>query len=101
MTNEESVVLQALKRGDTFYKVTIDDIKKFQYLMLYPFENPDNVKIDAYHIVLDKNLDEPRRMYYKELANILLNGIRTYEDAKKIQIELIEQNLERLKTRSN
>ena len=101
MTNEQKELLEALKQGDVFYKVTKDNIQKFEYLMLYPFHNPDNIKIDGYHIVLDKNIDEPKRMYYKELATILLSGTKTYEEAKKLRIKMVEEYLEYLKRKEN
>lgn len=97
MTQEERAVLEPLKKGDTFYKVTRESIEKYEYLMLYPFHNPENVKIDGYHIVLSKNLDEPKRIYYTELATILLKGAKSYEDAKLLQIKLVEQHLVYLK----
>lgn len=99
MTKEEQEVLETLKQGDEFYKVTINTISKYEYLMLYPFHNSNNVKIDGYHIVLSKNLDEPIRMYYTELTTILLKGAKTYEEAKKLQIKLVEKHLEYLKSR--
>lgn len=91
MTQEEKIeAIKKLKQGDTFYEVTYDKITKYEYLMLYPFHNPENVKIDGYHIVLDKSLDEPKRMYYTDLGRILLKGIKTYEEARAEQIRLLE-----------
>ena len=100
MTAEEKEVLETLKMGDTFYKVTMEYIERYEYLMLYPFHNQTNIKLDGYHIVLAKNLDEPKRMYYTELATILLKGTKTYEEAKKLQITMVESHLNYLKSRT-
>jgi len=91
--------LEDLKQGDTFYQVTFDRIKKFEYLMLYPFHNPENVKVKGYHILLDKDLDEPVRMYYKDIEKILAQNCNTYEEAKALQIKLVEDILNFLKHR--
>jgi hypothetical protein len=89
--------LEDLKQGDVFYEVTLHGIKRYEYLMLYPFHNPENVKVKGYHIVLDKSLDEPKRVYYQWLEKVLSDGIHTYEDAKKLQIKKVEEYLETLK----
>ena len=91
--------LEDLKQGDIFYEVSINGIKKYEYLMLYPFHNPENVKLKGYHIVLNKSLDEPVRMYYKDLIKILEQNCLTFEDAKAKQIELCEDHLQFLKNR--
>lgn len=93
--------LENLKKGDTFYKVEIDSITKYEYLMLYPFHNPVNVKVRGYHIILQKNIDEPKRIYYKDLENIISKNITTYEDAKKRQIEMVKEHLEYLQNKQN
>lgn len=92
--------IEDLKQGDVFYGVTMFDIKRYEYLMLYPFHNPDNVKVKGYHIVLDKSLDEPKRVYYNWLEKVLSDGIFTYEDAKNAQIKKVEEYLESLKERN-
>jgi len=92
--------LEELKQGDTFYKVTISDITRYEYLMLYPFHNPINVKSKGYHIVIMKSLDEPKRMYYTEIEKIIEQGAYDYESAKALQILLVEKHLAYLKSRT-
>lgn len=65
--------------------------------MIYPFNNPENRKIKGYHIVLDKLNEKPLRMYYKDIEKILELQCFTYEDAKKKEIEFLEEHLEYLK----
>lgn len=89
--------IENLKQGDTFYKVEIDKITKYEYLMLYPFHNPINVKANGYHIILDKNFDEPKRIYYTHLQKILDQSVTTFEEAKALRINLIEKHLEYLR----
>jgi len=100
MTTEEKQLLENLKQGDEFFNVKMDRIEKFEYLMLYPFKNKDNVRLDGYHIVLTKSLDEPKRVYYKDLLTILSKGVKTYEQAKLLQINLMEEHLEYLKNKN-
>lgn len=76
--------LEELKQGQQFFYVTTENIVKYEYLMLYPFHNPKNVKVKGYHIVLNKSLDEPKRMYYTELERIISQNITSYEEAKKM-----------------
>jgi hypothetical protein len=40
-------------------------------------------------------------MYYIELATILLSGTKTYEEAKKLKIKMVEEYLEYLKREEN
>jgi len=91
--------LEELKQGDIFFKVSLNGIQRYEYLMLYPFHNPVNVKMNGYHIVLNKSLDEPVSMYYTEIEKILSQSCFSYEDAKKKEIELYEKHLEYLKSR--
>lgn len=91
--------LEDLKQGDTIFKVSLNGIQKYEYLMLYPFHNPVNVKLEGYHIMINKSLDEPLRMYYTEINKILEQNCFTYEDAKKLEIQLFEKYLEYLKSR--
>jgi len=89
--------LEDLKAKDTFYKVDKVSIKRYEYLMPYPFHNPENIKVKGYHIILDKSLDEPKRVYYTEIEKILEQQCFTYEDAKKLQIKLSEEWVQFLK----
>lgn len=91
--------LNDLKQGDVFYDVTINGITKYEYLMLYPFHNPKNVKVESYHIILDKDFEEPKRMYYTMIEKILEKKCFNYEDAKKYKIKLLEEYLEYLKSK--
>jgi hypothetical protein len=93
--------LKTLKQGDVFYDVNDRNIIKYEYLMLYPFHNPKNVKIEGYHIILNKSLDEPIRIYYNDLKKILDLKCFSYEDAKLKQIEILEDKLEFLKKNQN
>ncbi len=89
--------LEDLKPGDEFYKVTHNTIKKYEYLMIYPFRNPANRKINSYHILIDKSIEEPVRMYYTEIERILEQECYTYEHAKILQISILEKQLNDLK----
>lgn len=90
--------LANLKQGDVFYDVTINNITKYEYLMLYPFHNPNNVNKKGYHIILNKSLDEPVPVYYDKIVKILELKCFTYEDAKAKQIQLVEEYLNFLKS---
>lgn len=86
--------LEELKQGDTFYKVTAESITRYEWLMLYPFHNPVNVRVEGYHIILNKNLDEPLRIYYRQLRDILAQEVYTYEQAKMKQLEMAREKVE-------
>ena len=90
--------LEDLKQGDEFYNVTYSKIIKYSYLMLYPFKNPINRKIDGYHIIINRNIEEPLRIYYKQLEEILNKNITNYEEAKKYSVKLIKEHLQYLES---
>lgn len=72
-------------------------IKKVEYLCVFPFNNPDN--IGTYDIVIYKDLDEPKRVYRKNLVKLIeeYKHITSYEEAKVELIKKAEQNLEFIK----
>lgn len=91
--------LEELKKGDVFYSVSLAGIERYEYLMLYPFHNQENVKVKGYHIVLKKSLDEPIRIYYTHLEKILSLECFTYEEAKIKELELFEKHVEYLRSK--
>lgn len=95
------MTLENLKQGDTFYYATERGVDQYEYLMIYPFRNPENRKLKGYHIILDKGLDQPKRVYYTELEKLIGQNLTTYEDAKKMQIKLLEEYLLFLKDCQN
>lgn len=72
-------------------------IKKVEYLCPFPFNNSDNM--GTYDIVIYKDLDEPRRIYRKNLVQLIerYKHITSYEEAKVELIKLAEENLESIK----
>lgn len=90
--------LEDLKQGDEFYDVTYGQIIKYSYLMLYPFKNPENRKIKGYHIIINKNIEEPLRVYYKQLEEILNKNITNYEEAEKYSVKLVKEHLQYLES---
>lgn len=90
-----------LKKGDAFYDVSskFGGITKYEYLMPFPFHNKDN--IGSYHIVINKNTEEPVRIYKDYLLSILGKNLKTYEEAKAAHIALLEVYLNSLKSRLN
>lgn len=91
--------LEDLKLGDEFYDVTYNRITKYFYLMLYPFKNPVNRKIDGYHIIINKTIEEPLRIYYKDLQKILDKNITSYGKAKKYRVKLAKEYLQYLESK--
>lgn len=74
-------------------------IKRVEYLCVYPFNNPDN--LGTYDIVIYKDLEEPKRIYRKNLVELIekYKHITSYEEAKVELIKQYENNLESIKKR--
>lgn len=81
-----------MSQGYTFYDVSLTSITKYEYLMEWPFHNPVN-RNGSYHIVINKTIEEPIRIYKDQLKEILNKNISTYEHAKNSQIELAKKHL--------
>jgi hypothetical protein len=91
--------IEELKQEDEFYDVTYNKITKYCYLMLYPFKNAVNRKINGYHILINRTTEEPLRIYYKQLQEILDKNITNYEEAKKYRVNLAKQYLKYLESK--
>ena len=85
------------KKGTTWYFVNNGRITKCEYLCVFPFKNPTN--IGTYDIVIWKDLDNPARIYRKNLLQLIEKNkhIKNYEDAKKELIKQAEDNLKSMK----
>ena len=72
-------------------------IRRVEYLCPFPFNNPDN--IGTYDIVIYKDLEEPKRVYRKNLLEEIekYKHISSYEEAKIELIKQAEKNLESIK----
>ena len=62
MTPEELKAIEFTPK-QTWWFIENLKIKRVEYLCVYPFNNPDN--IGTYDIIIDKDLDEPKRIYRK------------------------------------
>ena len=81
-----------IKQGDVFYGVIGDNITRYEYLCIFPSRNPKYTTPSNYHIVINKNREEPERIYYSKLQAILDMELFTYEDAKaKVKQYLIDR----------
>lgn len=90
--------LKKLKKGDTFYYVDSNfHIIRYEYLMKYPFHNPANVKLLGEHIILNKNVDEPLRVHYKRLFDIVSQKCKTFEEAKALRVIKTQEFLDSIK----
>lgn len=86
------------KKGQTWWFIENMRIKKVEYLCVFPFNNPDNLGI--YDIVIYKDLDEPKRIYRKNLVELIEKHkhIISYEEAKVELIKKAEENLKSIKS---
>lgn len=78
-----------------FYTVTRNDFTWYEYLCPFPVKNPKNE--GTYHIIINKKMEQPERIYVKDLEKLLENGIFTLEDALDKQLELAEDWVKFLK----
>jgi len=80
--------------GKVFYDVTVKGgVTKYEYLCKYPFKG---TPMD-YHIVLNKSIEEPVRMYGTELQAKLDKGLDNYEKAKLEHVRVQEDYLNTIK----
>jgi len=81
------------KQGQTWWFVDASRIRRCEYLCVFPFHNPDN--IGNYDIIIWKDLDNPERIYRKNLVELVEKNkhITSYEEAK---VELVKQAKEHL-----
>jgi hypothetical protein len=80
--------------GKVFYDATVrGGCIKYEYLCKYPFKG---TPMD-YHIVLNKRIEEPVRMYGTKLKEILDKGLDTYEKAKAEHVRVQEEFLNTIK----
>lgn len=84
-----------IRKGHEFYSVFGDKITKYVYLCIYPSLNPDYETPENYHIILDKNFEEPIRIYHKNLTQMLEENLKTYDDAKAKVKEYYQMRLKR------
>lgn len=84
-----------IEKGHEFYSVFGDKITKYSYLCIYPSPNPTYETPENYHIVLDKTYETPKRVYHKDLTQMLKEGLTTYEDAKLKVQEYYKMRLKR------
>ncbi len=91
------MTIDELKVKDDFVFYTIEEyqIRGYRYLMPMPVKNL--VYENMYHIIINKELDKPERIYHKKLQEILDEELFSFEDAKKEQIRIIEGYLNYLK----
>lgn len=84
--------IEDLKQGSVFYDLenVAHRIIKYEYLCVYPYNS-------NYHIVLERSIEEPQRMYKTHLQQILDKNLFNYEDAKKFRIKCKEEDLEYFK----
>ena len=84
--------IQDLKQGDILYWVNSNrDIKRYAFFCEYPF-NSESMK-EKYYMLIDKQIDEPVRMYYAQLEGILEQDLDSYEKAQLLQIEKKREDL--------
>lgn len=84
-------IISALKPNDVFYYVTTRGIEKYTYVCVHP-------KAKNYHILITST-EDPIRLWVDTLVNILEQGLKTYDDAKVMHIEIMEKYLVTLKGR--
>lgn len=72
-------------------------IKRVEYLCVFPFNTPEN--LGSYDIVIYKDLDEPKRIYRKDLVELIEKHkhITSYEDAKVELVKLAKEYFESIK----
>ena len=85
------------EKGQIWWFIENNHIRKCQYLCEFPFNNPAN--LGTYDIVIWKDTDEPVRIYRKTLVDKIekFKHILTYEDACKEVIRLAEENVNLLR----
>jgi hypothetical protein len=96
MTKEE-LKSMVFEPKQTWWFIENMRIRRVEYLCVFPFNNPDN--LGSYDIIIYKDLDEPKRIYRKELIELIETHkhINSYEDAKIELIKRAEENLESIK----
>lgn len=87
--------IEDLTPGFRLYKVTRNGYNWYDYFCPMPVKNPTNE--GRYFILIDKRIEEPVRMYVKDLQRLLDEGIFTLEAALDEQIKLTEEWLNFLK----
>ena len=90
-----------LKPGDIFYGVYFDKITRYEYLCPMPRENKNLIPDGKYHILINRTTQEPVRIYYTTLTNILDEGLSTYEEAQDRVIENLKNRIESINERKN
>jgi hypothetical protein len=83
------------EKGQTWWFIIDRKIVKKEYLCEYPFKNINN--LGSYHIILNKIINEPERIYCEHLDKLVEkhSHIKSYEDAC---VELIKSETEHLKS---
>ncbi len=94
---EESLRKIEFKPKQEWWFIENLKIRRVEYLCVYPFNNPKN--IGTYDIILYKDLDEPKRIYRKDLLELIekYQHITSYEEAKAELIKIAENNLQNIK----
>jgi hypothetical protein len=87
--------IEEITKGFVFYDGGLSNFTWYEYLMPMPVKNPANE--GEYHIVIDKKLERPERMYKHQLQTILDKNLFTFEDLRKYQIKEVENFLDYLK----
>lgn len=88
-----------INKGDIFYSVNRVNyqITKWEYLMEYPRQNNKSQGWTSYHIIINRTIEHPERIYYTYLEDLLADNCKTYQEARKLQIERMEHYLTYLK----
>ncbi len=95
--NKQNTKTLKFKKGQTWWFVESGQMRQYQYLCEYPFNNPIN--IGTYDIIICKTSDQPERIYRKRLLEKIekYGHIKNYEEAKVEFLKQAEKHLQRLK----
>ena len=83
--------MENTQKNEIRYKVSIESIQKYEHFSRYP------LKTNAYDIWINRAFQKPERIWYKDHEVMLNEWPKTYEEAKKVQIKLVEDLLNYLK----
>ena len=85
----ERLTTKTIKPGDIFYQVDHNNgIIKYEYVSVFPLKT-----LDSYHLLIDRRVSQPVRMFEKKLQEILDLTIRTYIDAIKLKIKKLKDEV--------
>lgn len=87
-----------LVAGDTFFDVIGNNkIVKYEYLCKFPSKNNNS----NYHILINKNDSNPIRIFEEHLSTILEKGILTLEQAKKVVLIRLKEEIKYYENETN